>query len=214
MKNKTYRFALLLTLLFNFSILNAQSYGDHLEPVGGIFDVYDFQFEYYSRVRKVLFEGLTDAPEIRFQVMPSFTAEHVLDIEVNRELDQYYLVFHSCEKMIWDNEEWEKVKVKKYRKAIDEKSVDLIRSLFDLAISQVKFPEEEIVGLDGTKYYFSIRKYGMKSGVIWSPHEESKMSKLIDAGLGLITLAKSEHSSVKIEGALEQKIKNLIKEFE
>jgi hypothetical protein len=211
--NIIYPFALLLALICKPELLNAQYDGDHLEPVGGLFDVYDFQFEYYSKVRKVLFNGLTDAPEIRFQVMPSFTPENVLDIELDREANQYYLVFHTCEEMIWYHEEWKKVKVKKYKTSIDKKSVDLIKSLFEVAISQTKFRGEGLVGLDGTYYYFSIRKYGMNSGRVWSPLDKSKMGKLVGIGLELIELATSKQSSVKIEGALQQKIEKLINEL-
>ena len=68
----------------NIGITTAQN-DDHLKPVGGIYDIYDFEFEYYSKVRKVLFNGLTDSPEIRFQVIPSFIPESVLDIEFDRK---------------------------------------------------------------------------------------------------------------------------------
>ena len=82
-------------------ILKAQTYKEHLEPLGTIYDIYNYQFEYYSVVRKVLFNGLTDIPIIRFQVMPSFTPENVLDIEYNREKNKYFIVYHICDKMIW-----------------------------------------------------------------------------------------------------------------
>jgi hypothetical protein len=193
--------------------IKAQDKGDHLEPVGSIYDIYDFQFEYYSKVRKVLFKGLTDSPEIRFQVMASFTPENVLDIEFDRNNSQYYIVYHICETMIWDNKKWDKVKVQVYKTEIDKESVELIKSLFDIAITQTKFPENETMRLDGAEYYFSINKFGLKSGTVWSPSDETKMRKLVDIGYELIKLAKSKEDLVKIDKDLRKKIENLIEEL-
>ncbi len=120
------RFLIILFLLCNVAENYGQDSEDHLEPVGSIYDIYDFQFAYYSKVRKVLFEGLTNFPEIRFQVMPSFTPENVLDIEYDTENGKYYLVYHICEKMIWYNEKWDEIKVDKYRSAYLVKETDVM----------------------------------------------------------------------------------------
>jgi len=109
--NTICRFVIILILLYNVGNINAQNRDDHLEPVRGIFDVYDFQLEYYPRVRKVLFSGLSNKPEIRFLVMPSFTPEYVLDIEFDRKNNKYYMVYHICEQMIWKNPAWEKLRL-------------------------------------------------------------------------------------------------------
>jgi len=212
--NKVYQIAVILFLLCRVGVTKAQSDWDHLEPVGGIYDIYDFQFEYYSKVRKVLFNGLTDKPEIRFQVMPSFTPESVLDIQFDRDNKKYYLVYHICEQMIWHSDKnWENVKVNKFKTEIGKESVDLIKFLFDIAIAQVKFPKEEIMGLDGTNYYFSVDKYGLKSGTVWSPSKGSKMQRLVDIGNKLIELAKSKKEIVEIDEKFQQEIKKLISEL-
>lgn len=208
--SKINRFLIILFLLCNVAENYGQDSGDHLEPVGSIYDIYDFQFAYYSKVRKVLFEGLTNFPEIRFQVMPSFTPENVLDIEYDTEKGKYYLVYHICEKMIWYNEKWDEIKVDKYRTQIDEESVELIKTLFDIVISQSRFFDEETIGFDGTNYYFSIKRNGLKSGTVWSPSAGTKISRLIEIGYELIKLAKSEKELVKIDIDLQKKIENLI----
>ncbi len=211
--NNIHRIIIALIFLNFLGPIKAQDKGDHLEPVGSIYDIYDFQFEYYSKVRKVLFKGLTDSPEIRFQVMASFTPENVLDIEFDRNNSQYYIVYHICETMIWDNKKWDKVKVQVYKTEIDKESVELIKSLFDIAITQTKFPENETMRLDGAEYYFSINKFGLKSGTVWSPSDETKMRKLVDIGYELIKLAKSKEDLVKIDKDLRKKIENLIEEL-
>jgi len=216
--SKVYQFAVTLVFLCNIGITTAQNRDDNLEPVRGIFNIYDFQFEYYSRVRKVLFNGLLDRPEIRFQVMPSFTPENVLDIEFDRDNNKYYIIYHICKQMIWSNEKWTEVKVSKFKTEIDKESVKLIKSLFSKAIAQVKFPPivEEggwvTLGLDGENYYFTVNEYGygIKSGTVWSPSKGTKMEKLVDIGNKLIELAKSEREVVKFDEKLQKEIEELI----
>jgi len=207
--NKIYLFAVMLMLLCNIGIAKAQNNGDHLVPVGGIYDIFDFQFDYYSKVRKVLFDGLTDTPEIRFQIMPSFTPESVLVI------DDDSIIYHICKQMLWINKNWKKVKINKFKAEIDRKSVELLKSLFDTAISQVRFPYEYEKGLDGVDYYFSIFElgYGTKSGKVWSPDKGSKMDKLVDIGNKLIELVKSSKEKVEIDNELQKEIETLIKEL-
>lgn len=205
--------AYLFCFLSNFNV-TAQN---NLEPVQSIYDIYDFQFEYYSMVRKVLFKGLSDSPEIRYQVMPSFTPENVLVIEYDDEKKKYYLKYHICKESIWYSDDRKNVKVDTYKKEIDKASVDLIKSLFLAAVLQAKFPKEVIGGNDGTNYYFSVNHYGMKSGTIWSPAEYSNTGKLVSIGNALKELAKSKASIVWFDKKLItqiEKLLNLLKKTE
>lgn len=186
---------------------------DNLEPVNDIFNIYDYQFEYYSRVRKILFERLGDQPEIRFLTMPSFTPENVLDIEYNREKDKYFLVYHICEEMIWYNKKWDRIKVTEYRKEINKESADLIKTLFKTAILKSKFNEERFLGLDGVNYYFSYYEWGSKSGSIWSPNSGTKMGRLVNIGNELIQLTKNADTPVNLSDKLKKDILNLTSEL-
>jgi len=193
---------------------------EHLVPVCGFFDVYDGRFAYYSKIRQVLFAGLSDNPEIRFQIIPSFSPECVLDIEFVRNSNKYFMNYHQCEPMLWRNlEKPEKVKVKKYRKEIKKESVDLIKSLFDVSITQVRYWEipkgdvEFTVMADGIGYFFTLGWHGFRSGYTRSPSEGTKMKKLVDIGYELIELAKSNKKIVAIDDKLQVKIENLINEL-
>ena len=203
-----------LILLCNMGIAKAQNRGNYLEPIR---ENYDFQREYNAKVRKVLFKGLSDSSEIRFQVMPSFTPENILVIEFNRTNNKYYIIYHICEQKIWYNKDWENIKVKKFKSEIDKESVDLIKSLFGTTIAQIRFPTEKdnmIVGCDGTNYYFSIGEDGLlKSGTVWSPNKGTKMDKLVAIGYKLIELAKSNKKKVKIDAKLKKEIEDLINEL-
>lgn len=218
--NKAYLFALTLVLFWNVGVAEEQHNRDHLEPVDGIYDIYDYRFEYGSKVRRVLFNGLIDGPEIRFLVKPSFTPENVLSIEFDRKNKKYYIIYHICEENIWYSKKWETIKVQKFKTEIDKESVALIKSLFDIAIAKVRFPEPEKDGLitsgaDGTTYYFSIFKegYGVQAGTVWSPKNGSKMNKLVAIGNQLIELAKSKEEIVKVDDELKKNIEKLIYEL-
>ena len=71
--------------------VNAQEKDDHLTPIRGVFDISDSSFDYYSKIRTLLFKGLSDSPEISLLINPSFTPESVLNIEVDRETNKYYI---------------------------------------------------------------------------------------------------------------------------
>ena len=93
-----YKFLILLFLLCNVEHNYGQDSEDHLQPVGSIYDIYNYEFEYYSKVRKVLFKELTDSPSMRFQVMASFTPEHVLDIDFDKDNSKYYMIITFARK--------------------------------------------------------------------------------------------------------------------
>ena len=194
----------------------------YLVPVEGYFDMYNYQHDYYSKIHSILFNGLEERPVIRFQVMPSFTPESVLDIEFDKKDNKHYLIYHICQQMIWCNPEPNRITVNKFRTEIDEKSVDLIKSLFDIAIAQVRYPKiiqsansEEIlipsIMLDGTSYYFTIGMIGypLRSGYTRSPSKGTKMEKLVDIGEKLIELAQSESEKVTLDKNLQKEIEEL-----
>ena len=64
-----------------------------LRPVRGVFDIYDYQLDYYYKVRKILLTGSNEKPIIRFLVLPSFTPENVLEIKIDSDNNKAYLVY-------------------------------------------------------------------------------------------------------------------------
>jgi hypothetical protein len=203
----------IVIILFTTTGVFAQ--GDHLQPVGGIFDVYDYQLEYYSKIRKILFEGLSNRPAIRFLVLPSFTKEHVLDIEENRETKKYYLVYQEVDKMIWQNEKPAEIELKQFRKEINEESVELIRKLFLKALRQTRHSDDETFGVDGDNYYFFARdsESGFLSGTVWSPNDSTSLGRLVDVGNKLISLSKGKEKAIEITGKLKEEIERLTSEL-
>jgi len=217
-----------LILLCNFGITKAQNRGDHLEPLKSMYDYSDSSIEYRMKVRKILFSGLSDRPEIRFLEIPSFTPESVLDIEFNQ--DKCYLIYHICEENIWYNRSKEQIKVHKFRTEINKASFVLIKKLFDLAIAGVRFPTTPVPEIDedgrvvllihnlvedGTSYYITTSVWGQykKTGTIHSPGKGTKIGRLVNIGYQLIELAKSEKQIVDIGEKLQDEIETLIEEL-
>jgi hypothetical protein len=198
-----------LTAIFSGTKIVAQS--DHLEPANSVFTILDNQFEYYSQVRNILFKDLDDNPEFRFLVMPSFSPEHVLNIELNYDTKKYFISYHIGSESIWYSENKEKIKVIKRKKEITQESVELIKELYKIAISQTKFIQKDFIGLDGETYYFSINDHGQKTGITWSPPKGTIMAELVLIGNELIKMTEEKESLVSINPELKTRIENLIK---
>ena len=190
--------------------LKAQNNSDHLEPVSGIFGDYDFAFEYHSKIRKVLLKELPDSPDLRFITLPSFTPEYVLDLHYDKKNSEINLIFRVCESKIWYNKNWEKIKVKEYKKKLDKEQYDLIMPLFQNALMKTRYSEEETIGFDGTDYYFIVFDNGIKAGKVWTPNENSKMGRLVEIGNELIKFTRNK---VKFDKGLIEKIERLNKEL-
>ncbi|PKA81963.1 hypothetical protein ATE92_0086 [Ulvibacter sp. MAR_2010_11] len=203
----------LLIIIFGFlfciPVVNAQN--DNLEPVESIFDDYDFLFEYYSHVRKILMNGMSDYPEVRFLIIPSFSPEEVVSIAKENEV--YFIVHHKMEKSIWYTEKNKnKIQVQKKKVEISKPDVLLFKELFKQAIKNRKYPDKEIMGNDGVNYYFSVADaHPLKTGTVWSPKPGSKMDRLKEIGYALINLVKETDSGriAKPNSELIEQIKKL-----
>ena len=204
---------LIIILIGCFSNAQSQNQNDHLEPVQSIYDIFEFEFKYYSDVRKILLDGLSDSPEVRFQVMPSFFPENVVDIEFNKDNKRYLIKYHRCNEMIWSNPELDKVKVVKYESEIEEESAILIKTLFETAIKQTKHPIDAMMGLDGTNYYFSVNNLGIRTGTIWSPKKGSNMHELVEIAGKLSDLAKPNKIITKLSTKETKRIFDLIRKL-
>lgn len=156
---------LLIIILF-VSNIEAQN----LEPNNSIFDIYNFEFEYYSKIRNKLFKDMSDDPMIRLLVTPSFSPEYIFQIERDGN-NEYLAKLNIANKNIWYNKEIEKIIVNQHVAKINENDVNLLNDVYSSIIDKVHHPIKESIGMDGTTYYLSVWKTGLKSGEIWSPKD-------------------------------------------
>lgn len=205
-----------LLVFFILSIISASkaiAQTDHLEPANSIFDIYNSDLKYYSNVTNILFNGLTDRLEVRFLILPSFTPESVLDIEHDEKNSKYYLIYHICETMVWDNKNLKEIKVNKYKREISASSVHLIIDLFETAIQKAEYPKNKNISVDGINYFFSINSFELKTGKVCSPFPNTKMDRLVKIGDELINLAKKGNHPCNLDDKLRIEICNLTSEL-
>lgn len=207
-------------LLFQIAIIisvpgQAKAQDDNLKPVNGIFSEPKFEFDYYSLVRKILFQGFSNNSEARFVIIPSFSPESALDIEKGNDNSKYYLIYHKANPNIWYNHGKLNINVDSIKTEIDFNSFWLIRSLFLAAINKVKYESDSLrsLGFDGTNYFFSVNDMGQKEGVIWSPPDGSKMNRLVEIGTHLIQLM-SEEAVISFDAKFSKEIMDLTKILE
>lgn len=205
MKNR-----LLIIFGFLFFISTTKVQSDNLEPIESVFDAPNFQFEYYSLVRKVLMNGMSDRPIIRFLILPSSAVEEVVVIE--RKRNKYFIVHHKMTKNIWYTKyDKERIKVDVKSVEILENDVLVFKDLFYEAVKNKKYPDQKMITIDGAIYYFSVAGKSLKTGMVWSPEKGSKMGKLKEIGYSLINLVtkieKGNIAKPKIE--LIKRIKKL-----
>jgi len=176
---------LILIAIICFQINKGYSQEDHLLPMEGIFGIFNFQVEYYSEVRKILFEGLEEMPSFRIIVLPSFSEEYLI---TTKEKDgKFSLLLRKPNKNIWYSMQEGKTKLKSieiedFEIQIDSLSKDIFFNAFDCALTETKYADHHLLGLDGTTYIFQTVKYGRgkRTGHTWSPPSKSKMGKLVE----------------------------------
>ncbi len=176
---------------------------DHLEPNINIFEQYHYQYEYYSQIRNLLFDGLSDRPMAQLVILPSFSNEFVWQIQEDRNNNIYYSITSTGNHSIWYNQYEDKPKKLKQiisRNEITKETAVLIKELYLAAVNTVRHSNNRL-GVDGTTYYFSAFDLGLKSGTIWSPSEGTKMRELVEISMQLIsqTQKKSEISPDLLE---------------
>jgi len=198
-----------LGLTYNVS---AQTINDHLMPEVGIFHQYDYQYDYYSNVRNKLLDGLDDRPIIRYQRMPSFSGENVLNIYELRD-STFEISYHESNRSIWYNPE-EKPIIYKFRKSISEREVSLIKALFKSAIDNVRYPKEDVMGLDGTTYIFGYQALGLRTGKTWSPKKGTLLNLLVKISDQIIDNVKIANKEFIITAEIEDQILSLTREFD
>ncbi|MAO64579.1 MAG: hypothetical protein CL666_06240 [Balneola sp.] len=201
-------------LLFLFQGIKAQ---DHLEPSTSLFGLYDFEYEYESQIRDTLLKGLSDSPEVQIVITPSFGKEMVLQLENDRTNQAFTLITQTGSHSIWYNNYEDKpkeIKIKRIEKELLEDDFKLIKDLYKSAIMTVRYPDENIMGLDGTTYQFAVSDYGIKTGQTWSPNEESRMGRLVDITHKLVELSEKRRRSVQLSSELISEINKLIIELQ
>jgi hypothetical protein len=207
-KNK-YRILLLSTLFMLFPAIPAISgSGDHLKPEDG---VYGFQIlnPYYEAVSERL---LSDSKYRKCQavVITSFKSETAVYIRYDDKKPASLPVVVSLKLVhpLWTqlNEYFEKnkgnltdevtqkkalsrikSKVTKQEAEIESELAKLLETVWETALSQVKYEEKERLGLDGESIHYANFTLGIgyRAGQAWSPEERTITNELSELAKAL-----------------------------
>jgi len=198
----------ILVILFSLVSLAGFAQNDHLEPIGGYFDMYSHQYEYYANIRSILFKGMLDNPVLRYLVIPSFETEYVLQVDRGEANNKYYINVRRGKQSIWYEKDKSKIEVEKWRNSISLEDLELIKQLYRNAILKTQYVVRNTIGMDGTRYYFSVNDMGSMSGQTWSPGKGSTMEKLVNISEAIMNEAKAT-TFVGFSAPLRAQIKEL-----
>jgi hypothetical protein len=190
MKNLRKNIIFIIVIFFTLSI-KSQS----LEPNKSIFEIFDFQFEYYSKLRTKLFKNLADNPKIRLVINESFSLESVFQIEKSE--NGYVAKVNTVNKSVYYTKDLDSVSLIEFNSKINSSDVELLSKVYQKIIANTHHRYTNMIGLDGGTYNFSVWDFGLKSGVIWSPNDSVHKS-VIDVTKILIKDISSNRKNVSL----------------
>lgn len=187
---------------------------DFLEPVVSPFAETVSDIEYYQKLKRSLFNGLSNLVICQFVVTPSFNPEEVLQIERSVSGDSYLLCYRKAKSNIWYAKD-KKVEIVSYKKTISDSSVLLFNKLFAKAVFKARYYADSSIILDGTNFYFSTWYMGQKSAMTYNIENKVLVQNLISVCYEVVALSKDESTThIEFNEILKSKIESLIKQFE
>lgn len=201
---------LILIALVFFNALNLKA--QYLEPNKSIYEISDKQFRYYSKVRNKLFYNLSDRPEIRLLVKPSFLPEFVFQIEKDNTNGVYTAKYNVVSENIWYSKNYDSISVDKYSSNINKEDVLLLANVYLKTIEKTHFPIGFSGGYDGVTYHMAVWSTGAKSGAIWSP-DTGFAKAIIDITEGLIGQIKKNKRNVALTKSNRIELEKILTEL-
>jgi uncharacterized protein (TIGR02246 family) len=190
--------------------------GGHLEVPDSAFSSFDGGAEYDHAVRQTLFEGMTDSPYLRMLVKPSFSVEWmVLVTEPGRRTATVRLVV--ARKPVWTGEDPKIRETLRHEAELPAGLAELLRTVWLGMLEEVRYPEEPVLGVDGTTYHFTsfVRFRGNLEGRSWSPPVESPAGRLVAIGRALRRYAEADAEALPlIAGEIRELASTLDSELE
>lgn len=166
------------TLLIFFVSLQLSAQTDYLEPVKDLNTYTGELGEYYRNVFSLLYTNFQKKPVVRFAVLPSFSPEYAMSVEM--KAGKYYLMSNTLSQSYWQAGKG-KVKVVSQSVPISKSFYLSLTELFRLATGQIQDLDGYGGGFDGSTYYFSATGTNGKAmmGQKWSPSSGTLMERLV-----------------------------------
>ena len=204
MKKTTLILILILSSLFCFG------QKAHLEPAKEFENYEGILKEYYDNVFPLLYQNYSEKPIARYTSMPSFSNEYSFSIETME--DRKYVVSNKLSTNYWYSKNKKNVKLISNKAKLTENLYQKIIELFKLLDEHTKKSEDELIGFDGTTYYFATTNENekVKIGETWSPNKKSQLGRLVSICDEIFSLGNGENIS---QSKIVKNIEKLITEL-
>lgn len=191
----------------------SQAKGDHLEPVEDVFNLYEFQAEYYLNLRNLLFTQGFPPPEIRILSLPAFARERSIEVFWDNSENSGQIIKRVPEERIWQHAHPGNITVKEINRVIKRSDYNLLYELFLSAVNETSYQGARGRGLDGYTVYFMVREGRWKSGQSWYPKDGTKMNRLVDIYFELSKQLEKGKTELVISDSLSKQIETLKAQF-
>ena len=165
------KFALVILLVTSVSnIVFAGSFkNNHLEVPYSIFNTPGIVLNYEVQVKEILLKDAPLYPYVQMVVLPSFEAEWMVSIAQPKD-GIFQVEYVTVNQQIWANKKLQDIKQIKKSAVIPEALANDINHVWKKMLKNVRYPEQDRLGLDGTTFYFIADDL---VGRAWSPQENS-----------------------------------------
>ncbi len=202
---------LIITITFLSEAKGQISGVDHLLPASEIENGIKTNKGYHGNVLNLLGSNFPNESIISYLVFPSFSAEYSFSIQKKNNFT-YVLKKSKCSENYWYSKNRKEVKVKNETVRINKKTAKLLINLYSKVLNQCKehVPKKDeilFIGLDGTNYYFLLKRVNeIQTGKTWSPRTKNMKE--------LVAINDSIFSSSNLNNKeLNNRIKKLINEI-
>jgi hypothetical protein len=157
-------------------------------------------------------------------VFPSFSPEYLVSVEINNL--EYYLVFRTCDKSIYNSRNKEKevdaLKLIEKKVKISNEVAQRLNEVLFVTLSQSRYPPIEYltatlgtitttamvfpIRIDGTTYHCmaSVTDSNVRSGKTYSPEEGSVMASLVKVVEEMASVGKGDRGEAALSAAVEK----------
>lgn len=152
---------------FISGLITFSAFAQYLEPASSSYAIRSYQLGKAHDFRNLLLVGLVDTYEFRYIESPTFIPTVLLQIQ-KESAGKYKAIVRTSSRSEYTNNRNRGKALYEYTASVDSFDAALFKSVFDEVIDKTHYPVETEIGVDGSTHHF-ISKFGVKSGIIWSP---------------------------------------------
>jgi hypothetical protein len=131
----------------------SNSFGQNLNPNMSILDMPEYQYNYYSKIRKKLLKNNYENTVFQLVVLPSFQPEYILRIV--KSDNKYYGIITKADENIWYSKNFEILDSNTYISLMKSEDIELLSKSIEQILSKTQYSETTNYATDGIRYILS-----------------------------------------------------------